>query len=476
MRWQGPLVALAALTVLPLPASPAQPLVAHNDERRVDSRALEIARDPLPPRRLSVSPARLLSSSDDGAALQALINSTANGGTVFLESGRVYSVDRTILVANRRALTIDGNGATIRSSTVGDGHRANIRVQNGSGIVLRELVIKGGYTRPGFLDKAIQWSHGVEILGTARATVANTTVGNVAGDCVYAGLGARRARLVRVTNVTCNGTGRNGVSAVAANDLLVSGGSYSNVGHLPFDVEPNPGRVFGVNGAVFENAAVGNYAGPSALSVSGDNQADNVVFRNLAVNAARGAAVYVGTPMGRRRSGFAVSKVVSRSPTHTPSGIVIQRVDGVRVANNAIPTRGGVLLVCTEVRNLTFFGNSPPTSSRCPAAAPPDVTPPNTRITSGPARRARARRASFRFRSTERGSTFQCRLDGLAWRRCRSPKTYRRMAPGRHTFRVRARDAAGNVDPTPAVRRWQTARGRLSQSRIVPLKSGGGGI
>jgi hypothetical protein len=475
MRWQGLLVAFAAITVLPLPASPAPGSVAHHYERR-DSHVVEVVRDLPPPRRLSVSPARPLAASDDGVALQALINSTRNGGTVFLESGRVYSVDRTILVANRFALTIDGNGATIRSSTVGDGHRANFRLQNGSGIVLRELVIQGGYTRPGFLDKAIQWSHGVEILGTARATVANSTVGNVAGDCVYAGLGARRAKLVRVTNLTCNGTGRNGVSAVAANDVLVSGGSYLNVGHLPFDVEPNPGPAFGVNGAVFENAAVGNYAGPSALSVVGDNQADNVVFRNLTVTAARGAVAYVRTPIGRRRSGFTVSNVVARSPTHTPSAMVIQRVDRVRVANNAIPTRGGVLLVCTEVRNLTFFGNAPPTSSRCPAVTPPDLTPPNTRITSGPARRARARRASFRFRSTERGSTFQCRLDGLAWRRCRSPKTYTRMAPGRHTFRVHAHDAAGNVDPTPAVRRWRTARGHLGQSRIVPLKSGGGGI
>jgi hypothetical protein len=475
MRWQGLLVAFAAITVLPLPASPAPGSVAHHYERR-DSHVVEVVRDLPPPRRLSVSPARPLAASDDGVALQALINSTRNGGTVFLESGRVYSVDRTILVANRFALTIDGNGATIRSSTVGDGHRANFRLQNGSGIVLRELVIQGGYTRPGFLDKAIQWSHGVEILGTARATVANSTVGNVAGDCVYAGLGARRAKLVRVTNLTCNGTGRNGVSAVAANDVLVSGGSYLNVGHLPFDVEPNPGPAFGVNGAVFENAAVGNYAGPSALSVVGDNQADNVVFRNLTVTAARGAVAYVRTPIGRRRSGFTVSNVVARSPTHTPSAMVIQRVDRVRVANNAIPTRGGVLLVCTEVRNLTFFGNAPPTSSRCPAVTPPDLTPPNTRITSGPARRARARRASFRFRSTERGSTFQCRLDGLAWRRCRSPKTYTRMAPGSHTFRVRAHDAAGNVDPTPAVRRWRTARGHLGQSRIVPLKSGGGGI
>jgi hypothetical protein len=91
-------------------------------------------------------------------------------------------------------------------------------------------------------------------------------------------------------------------------------------------------------------------------------------------------------------------------------------------------------------------------------APPPDTTPPNTRITAAPARLMRARRATFGFRSTERGSTFQCRLDRRTWRRCSSPTTYRGLAFGPHTFRVRARDAAGNVDPTPAVRRWLITR------------------
>jgi hypothetical protein len=108
--------------------------------------------------------------------------------------------------------------------------------------------------------------------------------------------------------------------------------------------------------------------------------------------------------------------------------------------------------------NYTLTGLAPP-------PAPPDTTPPNTRITSAPARVARAGRATFGFRSTERGSTFQCRLDRRAWRRCTSPTTFRRLALGPHTFRVSARDAAGNVDPTPAIRRWLIARPPQSRQR-----------
>ncbi len=93
-----------------------------------------------------------------------------------------------------------------------------------------------------------------------------------------------------------------------------------------------------------------------------------------------------------------------------------------------------------------------------PPPPPPDVTPPNTRITAAPKRRTTAHRATFRFRSTEAGSTFRCKLDRRPWRRCTSPKRYRNLRLGRHTFRVRAWDRAGNADPTPAIRRWSITR------------------
>lgn len=81
-----------------------------------------------------------------------------------------------------------------------------------------------------------------------------------------------------------------------------------------------------------------------------------------------------------------------------------------------------------------------------------DKTAPQTTILKA---RLRKRIAKFRFASSEAGSTFECKLDKKKFKPCRSPKKYRRLKPGKHVFQVRAVDAAGNRDKTPATRKFR---------------------
>jgi hypothetical protein len=85
---------------------------------------------------------------------------------------------------------------------------------------------------------------------------------------------------------------------------------------------------------------------------------------------------------------------------------------------------------------------------------PPDTTAPDTTIQSGPLGTTLATVAEFTFTATEAGSTFQCKLDNGNWASCASPKALSGLAVASHTFSVRATDAAGNVDSTPATRSW----------------------
>jgi hypothetical protein len=113
-----------------------------------------------------------------------------------------------------------------------------------------------------------------------------------------------------------------------------------------------------------------------------------------------------------------------------------------------------------------------------PAVAPaegspvPDVTPPQTVITSGPPRISRSSSARFWFRSSEAGSTFECRLDSRSWTGCSQPKRYARLIQGRHRFLVRAEDSDGNLDPTPANHAFRVRTDRAKARPRIITKPG----
>ena len=83
-----------------------------------------------------------------------------------------------------------------------------------------------------------------------------------------------------------------------------------------------------------------------------------------------------------------------------------------------------------------------------------DTVAPNTTITSGPKASTGSSSANFRFSSSESGVRYQCRLDGVSWQSCSSPRSYSGLKKGSHFFRVRAVDDAGNADPTPDAWSW----------------------
>jgi hypothetical protein len=96
-----------------------------------------------------------------------------------------------------------------------------------------------------------------------------------------------------------------------------------------------------------------------------------------------------------------------------------------------------------------------PTSTATHAAASADATPPDTHVSTA----SPTPDSVVATLTASESATFACSLDGAAYQPCGSPQRYADLAAGWHTLAVRATDAAGNADPTPAESRWHSHKG-----------------
>jgi hypothetical protein len=157
---------------------------------------------------------------------------------------------------------------------------------------------------------------------------------------------------------------------------------------------------------------------------------------------------------GAAADSFASCPSAGKTYGSLPDGSYAFKVRAIDLAGNPQP---GSAQFSWEVDNSLID----PTPPEAPAAEPPPLTTPppsppatgpatpNTLITGKPTRRTRDRTPTFRFRATEAGAAFQCKLDGAPFKPCRSPLTTKTLRPGPHLLKVRAA-LAGNLDSSPA--------------------------
>ena len=147
------------------------------------------------------------------------------------------------------------------------------------------------------------------------------------------------------------------------------------------------------------------------------------------------------------------------SPAGTPAPAI---ADGSSLCRSIAAGSSSTLEAGDDTNNSAadFVAAPPaPRNNSAPAAGTPcpgdgggggDTSPPETTITKSPDKKSKKATAKFAFKSSEPGSSFECKLDKKAFKKCDSPQRYKRLDPGKHRFQVRATDPAGNPDPTPA--------------------------
>ncbi len=115
----------------------------------------------------------------------------------------------------------------------------------------------------------------------------------------------------------------------------------------------------------------------------------------------------------------------------------------------------------------------PPTPTIPPAPEPAALTP-ETTITARPPAQTPDQVVQFRFAGKMPGQidpaaglSFGCRVDGGAFTPCSSPFTTRKLSLAQHTFEVRAVNASGVADPTPAAFAFRVAQPRPEVKRYA---------
>ena len=127
---------------------------------------------------------------------------------------------------------------------------------------------------------------------------------------------------------------------------------------------------------------------------------------------------------------------------------------------------GGVAAACTSPYILSGLSDGTrslliqavdPAGNVDPQAQPilwtVDTMPPDT-VLANPGNIVANGFPVFSFTTSETGATFQCSLDSAPFTACNSPDVVSVSHSGSHVFKVRAVDAAGNADATPASYAW----------------------
>lgn len=118
-----------------------------------------------------------------------------------------------------------------------------------------------------------------------------------------------------------------------------------------------------------------------------------------------------------------------------------------------------------ETTALAIIAFNPSAFPLPPPQGPGDTIPPNTSITSftdgtgtlitnGGSTESTTVRITFSGTDNVSVSRFEGKLDSQSWITQTSPATKSSLSIGPHTYSVRAIDAAGNIDPTPASVSW----------------------
>ena len=271
---------------------------------------------------------------DDTAALQAAIDATPIGGTLYLPAG-TYRVavgqsplaglrlksDMNFVMHDAAMLTAiptkDGNSAVLKAWSV-----SKVRVHGGT--IVGE--------RHEHLGSSGEWGMGLDVRDASAISVVGTQVRDTWGDGFY--IGGEANSDIHFCGVVADGSRRNGMSIVAAKGMTVRSSRFMNSAGTPpqagLDIEPDGGLLtegIVVTDSFFSgNRGAGISLGASCLNCGAVNR--NHTIRGNTISRNGGNGIHVS---------FQGHSIERNTIEHSGgSGILLWRADASVVRDNLV--------------------------------------------------------------------------------------------------------------------------------------------
>jgi len=314
-------------------------------------------------------------SSDASAELIAFIKGVPNGSVISFPGSGVYRIDKGLLLAGRKNLVLDGNGATLKMRGAGNDEAASAFLLRGSShIAIRQFTVFGN--NPNTTTIFVSGNENAHVLSlsgwygggpSSYVEISNVTASHVYGDGAY--LEGRNvapyepSHDVWIHDNDWSYIGRNAISSIDVTDLLVEANHFDKIGGAAWDIEPNFAPQVVLRNTYRDNR-VGSYGHMPqfvawfVVSYNVENSLlDHLVVAGNDVSGT-GSSGFDGSARGLN-SKFAspATNVVFKNNTSSrtvagPGVLYFKNIDGVIVTGNQQPLSSGTLaqfVYCTAI-------------------------------------------------------------------------------------------------------------------------------
>jgi hypothetical protein len=288
--------------------------------------------------------------NDASSALISFVDSVPDGSTIVFTAGGTYRMDRALKFANRHYLTLEGNGATLRSNGGTTEASSLFWLGNYQGgdtdIAIRNFKLVGNSTSPGVFIESAQGAHGILVDSGVRIDISNVTVTGVWGDCLYVG---GWADTVTFHDSTCTSNGRNGVSITSGKNVTVQRVAFPKSGYCTFDIEPNSSSEGASNIKFLDNTA-GTWTNSF---LSADGAAGSVVDGvTISGNTVSGGSLLTVIDLSRRQN---IVFTNNTSNVATAGAVLnFNHIDGLTITGNVQPLTSGSLALILDSTSVVY--------------------------------------------------------------------------------------------------------------------------